>query len=121
MAPVEANIFFVENEEECLVEATELLENEGHHVVETASTLEEALARIPDLDKKGVNVALVDGSLRENRSGTSDGELVTQEIKKQHPEIKVIGYAGLEEICNADVNCLKIKGPEELIEVVTNI
>ncbi len=68
-----------------------------------------------------MNVAVVDGNLSKEYGGTRDGEKIVSEIKKQHPQIKVIGHASDDLIYNADVNSTKFQGSERLVETVTNI
>ncbi|MDP1710088.1 MAG: response regulator, partial [bacterium] len=119
--PLEARVFYVDDDLDSLSTCTEFLEMKGHRVIETASTLNEALKKIPDLKKKGVNVAILDGNLTERDESGRDGERIAQEIKKQYPEIKVIGHAFEKAIPSADVNCTKMEGGMKLAETVTNI
>jgi CheY-like chemotaxis protein len=120
MSPEKAVVFFVEDDDDSREVSTEFLEMSGHHVVDTARSLEEALTKIPNLDKKGVNVALVDGNLSEWDTSGRDGERVAKEIKNQHPNIVVIGHALSEPIAAADVNCTKFEGSSKLAETVTS-
>ena len=121
MAPDRAKVFFVEDDADSREIATEFLQMKGHSVVETASSLNDALSKIPKLNKKGVNVAVVDGNLSEGDESGRDGERVSREIKAQHPNIAVIGHALNKPISAADVNCTKYEGSSKLAETVSKI
>lgn len=62
----------------------------GHEVVAEAGSLVDALNEIPNLLKKGVNVAILDGNLTPGDISGDDGRTIASEIHKQAPEIKVI-------------------------------
>ena len=119
MSPEKAKVFFVEDDADSRDVSAEFLQMAGHTVVETASSLPEALTKIPKLGKKGVNVAIVDGNLSEGDSSVRDGETVAGQIKAQHPNIIVIGHALEKPINVADINCTKMQGSSKLAEVVT--
>jgi CheY-like chemotaxis protein len=120
MTPVEANVFFVEDNEDSLNTSREFLEQVGHHIVETALSRTEALQKIPGLRAKGVNVAIVDGNLSDDDVSGNDGQEITAEIKKIHNgEIKVIGHSFSDPIPNADFNSTKAAGAKALIDAVT--
>ena len=116
-----ARIFFVEDDKDSRATQIEFLNYGGHDVVETAETLKEALGKIQDLEKKGVNVAIVDGNLSKNDTSGVDGETVALEIKAQHPNIIIIGRAAVNHICAADINCPKIQGLQKLVEIIDAI
>lgn len=118
MSPDRARVFFVEDNNDSRETSTEFLEMSGHIVVETASSLNEALKKIPNLNAKGVNVAIVDGNLSFGDESGRDGELVAREIKAKQPNIVVIGHALKKPISTADINCPKIEGSSKLAEVV---
>lgn len=121
MSPERANVFLIENDENSRENAVTFLEMAGHRVVETASTLDEALNKIPSLTNKGVDVAIVDGNLSFGDESGKNGEVIAREIKAAHPEIVVIGHALRKPISTADVNCPKIEGGSKLAETVTAI
>ena len=118
MCPENAKIFLVDDDEGTNRSLSFVLRIYGHTIVETATTLDEALEKIPSLDEKGVNVAIVDGNLSMEGQSGDDGEIVARQIKAQHPEIVVIGHATRNLIRNADVNCPKPKGPTMLNEII---
>jgi CheY-like chemotaxis protein len=118
MSPDKAKVFLVEDDNASRDVCSEFLRMGGHTVVENASTLQSALRKIPGLREKGVNVAVVDGNLSEGDESGRDGEMVTRQIKAQHPDIKVIGHALRKPIGSADINCPKIEGSAKLTEVV---
>ena len=49
-----------------------------------------------------------------------DGERIAKEIKKQHPEIIVIGNPGHFSLKNAHFNCAKDEGVDKFLEVLKN-
>ena len=118
MTPDRARVFYVEDDGDSLNVGREFLEIGGHTVVETATSLKEALEKIPSLNKKGVNVAVVDGNLSENFSDGRDGKRVVGEIKTKHPRIKVVGHSLENSVDGADFNSPKIKGGMNLAETV---
>ncbi len=120
MSPEKAQVFYVDDDDDSREAFSEYLVDSGHIVVETAGSLAEALSKIPDLGKKGVNVAIVDGNLREGDISGSDGETVAQQIRAQHPNITIIGHSSRESIGAADINCPKIEGAAKLAKVVAN-
>ena len=120
MAPEKASIFYVEDDEDSFAVTNEFLEMSGHHVTVKATSLKDALAKIPMLTENGVNVAIVDGNLSFGDESGQDGERVALEIKKHNKSITVIGHALSKPINNADVNSTKHEGSMSLAEVVTN-
>ena len=118
MAPDRARVFYVEDDEASLDVGREFLEMSGHTVVETATSLKEALEKIPGLNKKGVNVAVVDGNLSRDFGDGRDGKRVAKEIKTQHPHIRVVGHSLENDVEGADLNSPKIKGGMNLAETV---
>ena len=121
MAPDRARVFYVEDDADSLSVGREFLEIGGHEVVDTAMSLKEALQKIPDLDKKGVNVAVVDGNLSQNFSDGIDGGMVTMEIKAQHPNIKVVGHSLESDVEGADLNSWKVRGGTNLAKTVKKV
>lgn len=121
MTPEKARVFYVEDDDDSRATGIEFLEMGGHKVVEQATSLDEALGKIPGLGKKKVNVAVVDGNLSQMDDSGRDGERVAKEIKSQHPEIKVVGHALKRPLQNADANSTKYDGGSKLIETVTKI
>ena len=119
MSPDNAKVFFVEDDDDSREVSTEFLEMKGHRVVEKASSLREAISKIPFLNRKGVNVAIVDGNLSFGDESGRDGETVSREIKAKHPNIVVIGHALSKPISTADINCTKQEGSSKLANVVT--
>jgi DNA-binding NtrC family response regulator len=119
--PERSRIFWVDDDIDFRKSWIGIVEGEGHTIVDTADTLGEAIDKIPGLEKKGVNLAIVDGNLEDGfiKMG-ADGEKIAEEIKKQHPNIIVIGNAGATELKHADYNSTKIVGPEKLLETIKN-
>lgn len=119
MAPENAQIFLVEDNAKVVKTLTEYLENAGHEVVETATSLQEALSKIPTLSQKGVNVAILDGNLTEGEESGQEGEIVAEAIKAQLPYVIVIGSTGEIPISAAHINCPKPMGASKLTQTVT--
>lgn len=122
MSPERAKIFFVEDNEHDRSNVQWFLERDGHSIVIEARTLGEALSQIPELQEKGVNVAIVDGNLTEGDGSGEDGEKVTNKIKKLFGEsVKVISLSGQRESYGyGDVFVMKNPrdGYKELLRVV---
>jgi len=112
--PNKARIFYVEDDGASLKMGTSYLKTCGHKVIETASSRAEALEKIPNLGKKRINVAIVDGNLSPMGEGIGDGEKIASAIKAQCPNIVVIGHALIAVLTVADLNCPKTRGVEEL-------
>jgi len=90
-------------------------------IVEAAASLEEAMEKISGLAELGVNIAIVDGNMDDDFIvNGSDGEKIAEEIKKQHPNIIVIGNAGGVKLKHADYNSTKMEDPEKLLETIKN-
>lgn len=119
MSPLEARVFIVEDDPDSSALAQQFLTRNGHTVVDTASSLPEALAKIPGLGEQGIDVAIVDGNLSDEDTSGQDGETVAKAIKNQHPGITVIGHSASKPIRAAHLNCTKLEGGFKLAEAVT--
>lgn len=120
MSPENSKVFLVENNDLAIKNYITSLERGGHTILQIASSLGDALKKIPDLDKLDINVAIVDGNLSEGDESGRDGETVAEQIKAQHPDILVIGRALENPISAADINCPKYE--EDIIrlrEIIT--
>jgi len=94
MAPLEARIAVFEDDPSLRRILKKYLEDDGHKVVLQAGTMQEALGVIPTLGKCSVQVAVIDGNLREGDGSGRDGAMLNELIKQQFPEIKTIGWSG---------------------------
>ena len=119
MAPENARIFYVEDDESRAETDTEELEEAGHRVVLVATNNEGFEEAFPKLGELGINVAIVDGNLDEDDESGRDGERMAGKIKNQYPDITVIGRSLENPIPSADINCPKIEGLQKLVDTVT--
>ena len=65
----------------------------GHSVVATATSYEEALEMIDQLDELDVNVAIIDGNLTKGKNTGEEGAAIAHLIKEKHPHITTIGLS----------------------------
>jgi CheY-like chemotaxis protein len=119
--PERGKIFSVEDDPDVQKVLKILLEDVGYEIVDIATSFSEAMAKIPELTKNGVDIALVDGNLTPRQTDGSEGETIAWEIKQSHPQIIIIGHAGVGLLLpSADFNCPKTKGIKCLIETLKN-
>jgi CheY-like chemotaxis protein len=69
-----------------------ILEEMGVSVVLLAATMDEAVAAIPTLEKKGVTHVFLDGNLSPGTSG-EDGVRLNEKIKQQAPAVLTVGLS----------------------------
>lgn len=92
MAPIEANIFYVDDNRDALEAGSEVFEALGLHVVETAESKEEAHRKIKGLKEIGVSFAILDGNLTKGDKSMKDGKELAAEIREIYgEEIIIIG------------------------------
>ena len=94
MAPEHATVYISEDDKLFREMAVEIIEAAEHKVVVVASTVREALDGIEKAKQEGVNVAVVDGNLTKEAYSGYDGELVSRELRKQIPGIKIVSFSG---------------------------
>ncbi|MFH0750141.1 MAG: response regulator [Candidatus Gottesmanbacteria bacterium] len=114
MSPERARIFIVEDNEDFQNLYKIDLENNGHIVVKTARTQDEAMEIINELGNLGIQVTILD------QNDNINGVAVATAIRSKHPEIKLIGFVGGEPFPNVDAFASKLY-PEHLSRVVTEI
>jgi CheY-like chemotaxis protein len=73
----------------------EILENDGHSVVLTATNIKEALEATKRLKDLGVKVATIDGNLNSFEASGDDGRAIIAAIKANAPDVKTIGMSAL--------------------------
>ena len=93
MCPERANIFLVEDKPELLKLKKLLLTRGGHHVVAEATTPDEVNAEIPLLEKKGVNVAVLDANLSPGAVDGKEGVEFAKKIRELALEIGIVGMS----------------------------
>lgn len=92
MSPKEARLFIAEDYDPIRKTLERFLSEEGHVVVVSAATAEEALARIAEAAENGVNVAVLDGSIPKD---PSDGERIAKALREAIPGIRIIAIPSL--------------------------
>lgn len=108
-----ARIFLVEDNVDFAETLIEYLIREGHEVIIFSRTLASALAEMPNLIRKNINVAVVDGKLSRDSYKTADGEKVAGAIRQTNQAIHIIGFSNGQNIMAADIN-LPDKTPRSL-------
>ncbi len=119
MSPEKANIFFIEDDISFRSIHTRLLESQGHSVLLSAETLEEAVDKINLIKEKGINVVILDGNLNEEELSGADGAYLARLLKELHPEVLIVGCSS-KEIIGVDANSFKHEGPR-LLQVVKEL
>lgn len=94
MSPKEAKVFIVEDDKQWRKLMARSLERAGHHVVMSAATKPEALKKVNQIKRKGVQVVTLDGNLNPNDTSGVDGQEVLRAIRETAPHVKVIGLSG---------------------------
>lgn len=111
MSPENAKVFVAEDEKDWQELIVEILEDAGHEVTLTASSLDEALAATQKLREKQVQVAIVDGNLSRISSRGNDGQAIIAAIRENAPEVKIVGMSGLS-LEGVDLNLGKMNARE---------
>lgn len=94
MSPEKAKVFVSEDNKQWQDMIRDILQDDGHSVVASAKTLEEALALSQRLGELGVNVATIDGNLSEWDTSGADGQAVLRAIRASAPGVKTVGLSG---------------------------
>jgi len=103
--PKEAKVFLAEDHDRIRKMEKMLLADQGHTVEIEATSLEEALARVKLAKKKGINVAVLDGSLSKE-SWKADGKIIAEALRKKVPSIKIVSCSFFSQTWG-DVNLTK--------------
>ncbi len=119
MSPENARVFIAEDNKNFLDIIQEYLEEAGHSVVLKANTLTDALAGVDNLEKLGIDVAVLDGNLDEWETKGYDGQEVLRAIRATAPRVRTIGMSG-NKFPNADIDLGKDK-VENIGDVVTKL
>lgn len=94
MSPEHARVFIAEDDKRWRRIVRRALEYVGHNVVLTASTLPEAIEKVKEFKDKGIQVAVIDGSMdSRNLNGGQDGQVLLRAIRSSSPEVKIIGMS----------------------------
>lgn len=108
-------VFLVEDNEDLRGIERLWIEDSGHEVVLIARTRQEALDKIEQAKGKGVNIAVVDGSLG---TGPNDGLQVAKALKEAIPGIVIISFSG-EKVTWGHFNPMKPEDITKLGEIIT--
>lgn len=108
MSPEKANVFIAEDNVPFQRSLKALLELDGHKVVISAYTFEEALEAVKHLEELGVQVTIVDGNLG---SGSWNGVKISEAIRAHSPAIRIIHNSTDEFGGPCDVDFRKGKNP----------
>lgn len=120
MSPEHARIFYVEDDPNVRETTEEALTDAGHEVVMRAANLQTALQVVPDIIKKRIDVAIVDGHLAPTGGGVYHGAEVVEAIRGiPGNSVYVIGRALDTDIPGTDMNVHKIEGMKALVQAVT--
>lgn len=119
MSPEKAKVFVVEDDKFWQMAIKGVLEDAGHSVVASATTLDEALVMVEQLKEMGVDVAVLDGNLDPDEYQGFDGQTVLRAIQEKAPEVKTIGMSG-NSVKGTDIDLGK-GNAVELGEVVSNL
>ena len=114
--PKNAKVFMVDDFEPNRSVVRRFLEDAGHVVKVEASAVDEALGKIEEVKKEGVNVAVLDNSLGSGGNGSTIAAALREEI----PSIKIVSFSALEDLKWADVPVVK-PDLKKLVEAVTDI
>lgn len=102
-----AKIFLAEDDDDMMDLERRIITRGGHAVEVEATSLKEALAKIPAAKEKGVNVAVLDGCLSKG-FWQADGEIIAEALRKEIPGIKIISCSGMPGQKWGDVNLEKM-------------
>lgn len=119
MSPEKAKVFIAEDSNSYQELVKVFLEEAGHTVALSATTIEEALACVDRLEELGIDVAVLDGNLSENEYRGYEGQMIRTAIRDKAPNVKIIGMSG-NKFPGADVDLGKTK-VNEIGDVVTKL
>lgn len=112
-------LFLVEDAPEFMNLLKIMLGEEGHKVLFTAATRQQALDMVEAVKKADVKVAILDGGLGTSSYSGEDGFLVAQALRKEMPGIRVISFS-LDNMTWGDKN---VKKPEftDLVKAIEEL
>ncbi|MFA6428787.1 MAG: hypothetical protein WCW02_04595 [Candidatus Buchananbacteria bacterium] len=85
--------------------------------VDSAKTAEEAFAKIPKLSKQGVQIVFIEGNGDEQEGG-----MIAEAIRKECPQVKIVGYSGFPSYDWSDANLPKASiSVESLLDVLKSL
>lgn len=112
-----ARVFIAEDSEEIRDLVKKSLEKSGHQVLIEAASFEEAMEKIKEAKDKGINVAVLDGSLPDD---SSHGPKIAEDLRLVIPEIKIVSFSG-KEVFWGDLNLHKPEDVSRVGECVRNL
>lgn len=87
--PKRAKVFLVDRDKKFRDLVREMLADSEHRIVLEASSVLEALKKVEEARKKGINVGIIDDSLSFYYT-PSDGAEIARALRKEVPNIKII-------------------------------
>ena len=117
MSPENARVFLAEDNEAVRFFAKKSLEETGHQVLIEVSSFEKAMVKIKEAKERGINVAILDGSLPDN---SSHGPKIAEALRQAIPGIRIVALSG-EEVNWGDKNLHKPEDVSRVGECVRNL
>lgn len=94
MSPENAKVYIIEDDSSTAEMIKNVVEHSGHEVVGQSDNFEDAMTAVEkEFDQKEVQVVTLDKNLDSVNRGKPDGEIILESIRKNHPEIKVVGMS----------------------------
>jgi hypothetical protein len=121
--PAEANIVVIESPQHQKLIGAELQKG-NHHIVDQASTKEDALnliSKLEELVKKFGDIVVVAGSPENQDPDGRVGQMIVDAINKAHPEIPIVAFTGLDQYPGAYAVFNKFGAGLTLSEVVDRL
>lgn len=107
MSPERARVLIAEDRKLIRDEIKKDLEKSGHQVLIEAGSVEEAMMKIKEAKEKGINVAVLDGSLP---ADPEDGPQIAAALRKEIPGIRIVALSGMD----TDWGDLNLSKPDDV-------
>ncbi len=91
--PEKARVLLVDDEDLMREMVRDFLKSAGHVVVLEAATMLQAEAALNNLDKVGINVAILDGNLTKDDKSGDDGARIADAIRARFPSVRILGLS----------------------------
>lgn len=103
-----ARVLIFDDHEKVLDSLTMFMTAFEHDVVGTAATVDEAKSLIESMEPDTADVALVDGSFNDGRTGNESGAIITDTLRAAFgDQVKIIGISASGDVVGVDVNIPK--------------
>ena len=117
--PERAKVFVAEDDPDFLDTLQFELEDAGHTITLTATSLESALSAVGNFQELGIQVAIIDGNLKQDVYSGVDGRQIVSAIRSVVLGVKIIGMSA-NSIPGVDVDLGKAR-VQEVGKVVTEL